>query len=163
MTEIHPTAIINKNAKLADDISVGPYTVIDGDVEIGKGCEIHAHVFIANGARIGKNCKIQRHTLICEGVTIKDEAFVGNAVMFINDKYSRATADSGDLQTETDWEVVPTFIKRGAFIGSNATIMCGITIGEYSIIGAGSVATEDVPDRTIVAGNPAKVIRKLES
>ena len=114
---------------------------------------------IQKNAFIGKNCKIQSHTFICEGVTIEDEVFVGHGVTFINDKYPRAT--TGGLQTEADWKVVPTLVKKGASIGSGATILCGVTIGEHAIVGAGSVVTRDVPPGTIVAGNPARVIRRI--
>ena len=116
---------------------------------------------IQKNAFIGKRCKIQSHSFICEGVTIEDEAFIGHGVMFINDKYPRSTTDSGGLQSEADWKVEPTLIKRRASIGSNATILGGVTVGEAAIVGAGSVVTEDVPPGTIVAGNPAKVIRKI--
>jgi acetyltransferase-like isoleucine patch superfamily enzyme len=152
---IAPDVVLGKNVKLADFINLYGCS-IDDETKIGPFVEIQKNAFI------GKRCKIQSHSFICEGVTIEDEAFVGHGVMFINDKYPRATADSGGLQTEADWEVIPTLIKRRASIGSNATIMCGITIGEGAIIGAGSVVTEDVPPETIVAGNPAKVTRKLE-
>jgi UDP-2-acetamido-3-amino-2,3-dideoxy-glucuronate N-acetyltransferase len=145
---------LGRAVKLADFINLYGCS-IDDETKIGPFVEIQKNAFI------GKRCKIQSHSFICEGVTIEDEAFVGHGVMFINDKYPRATADSGNLQTEADWEVIPTLIKRRASIGSNATIMCGITIGEGAIIGAGSVVTADVPDQTIVAGNPAKVIRKI--
>ncbi|MBN1104169.1 MAG: N-acetyltransferase, partial [Deltaproteobacteria bacterium] len=128
---------------------------IDDETRIGPFVEVQKNAFI------GKRCKIQSHAFICEGVTIEDEVFVGHGVMFINDKYPRATADSGGLQTEADWEVVPTLVRRRASIGSNATISCGVTIGEEAIVGAGSVVIRDVPDKTIVAGNPARVIRKL--
>jgi acetyltransferase-like isoleucine patch superfamily enzyme len=151
---IAPDVVLGKNVKLADFINLYGCT-IDDETKIGPFVEIQKNAFI------GKRCKIQSHSFICEGVTIEDEAFVGHGVMFINDKYPRATADSGDLQTEADWEVVPTLIKRRASIGSNATIMCGITIGEGAIIGAGSVVTEDVPDKVIVAGNPARLIRAI--
>ena len=151
---IAPDVVLGKNVKLADFINLYGCT-IDDETKIGPFVEIQKNAFI------GKRCKIQSHSFICEGVTIEDEAFVGHGVMFINDKYPRATADSGDLQTEADWEVVPTLIKRRASIGSNATIMCGITIGEGAIIGAGSVVTEDVSDKVIVAGNPARLIRAI--
>ncbi len=105
--------------------------------------------------------KIQSHTFICEGVTIEDDVFVGHDVMFINDKYPKATSESEELQTEEDWEVIPTIVIKGASIGSNATLLCGITVGSGSVIDAGSVVTRDVPDKTIVAGNPAKIIRRV--
>jgi UDP-2-acetamido-3-amino-2,3-dideoxy-glucuronate N-acetyltransferase len=148
--------VLGQNVKLADFINLYGCTIGD-DTKIGPFVEIQKNAFI------GKNCKIQSHSFICEGVTIEDEAFVGHGVMFINDKYPRSTTGSGCLQTEADWKVVPTLIKRRASIGSNATILCGVTVGERAIVGAGSVVTEDVPPGTIVAGNPAKVIRRLES
>jgi acetyltransferase-like isoleucine patch superfamily enzyme len=153
---IAPDVVLGKDVKLADFINLYGCS-IDDETKIGPFVEIQKNAFI------GKRCKIQSHSFICEGVTIEDEAFVGHGVMFINDKYPRSTADSGGLQTEADWEVIPTLIKRRASIGSNATIMCGITIGEGAIIGAGSVVTQDVPAETIVAGNPAKIIRRLEA
>jgi len=104
--------------------------------------------------------KISSHTFICEGVVIEDEVFVGHNVSFINDKYPRATSSDGKLQTEADWQVVPTRVKRGASIGTSATILCGVTIGENAVVGAGSVVTRDVPDNTVVAGNPARILRK---
>jgi UDP-2-acetamido-3-amino-2,3-dideoxy-glucuronate N-acetyltransferase len=151
---IAPTVKLGKNVKLSDFINLYGCTIGD-ETKIGPFVEIQKNAFI------GKNCKIQSHSFICEGVTIEDEAFVGHGVMFINDKYPRSTTGSGGLQTEADWKVVPTLIKRRASIGSNATILCGVTIGEEAIVGAGSVVTEDVPPGTIVAGNPARVIRKI--
>jgi acetyltransferase-like isoleucine patch superfamily enzyme len=123
--------------------------------------KIGAFVEIQKGARIGRRVKISSHSFICEGVTIEEGVFIGHGVMFINDKYPRATTESGELQTEADWDCVPTLVKRGASIGSNATILCGVTIGEEAIVGAGSVVTHDVPPGTIVAGNPACVIRPV--
>ena len=145
---------------LGRDVSLGHFINLYG-CTIGDETKIGPFVEIQKNAFIGKRCKIQSHTFICEGVTIEDEAFVGHGVMFTNDKYPRATADSGSLQTEADWKVVPTVIKRRASIGSNATILCGVTVGEEAIVGAGSVVLHDVPAKTIVAGNPAKVIRKI--
>jgi UDP-2-acetamido-3-amino-2,3-dideoxy-glucuronate N-acetyltransferase len=153
--KIAPSVVLGKNVSLGHFINLYGCTIGD-ETKIGPFVEIQKNAFI------GKRCKIQSHTFICEGVTIEDEAFVGHGVMFTNDKYPRATADSGGLQTEADWKVIPTVIKRRASIGSNATIMCGVTVGEEAIVGAGSVVLHDVPDKTIVAGNPAKVIRKLE-
>jgi UDP-2-acetamido-3-amino-2,3-dideoxy-glucuronate N-acetyltransferase len=151
---IAPTVKLGRNVKLGDFINL--YGCIIGDeTKIGPFVEIQKNAFI------GKNCKIQSHSFICEGVTIEDEVFVGHGVMFINDKYPRSTTDSGGLQTEADWKVVPTLVKRRASIGSNATILCGVTVGVGAIVGAGSVVTEDVPPETIVAGNPAKVIRRI--
>ena len=152
--KIAPSVILGRDVKLGDFINLYGCTIGD-ETKIGPFVEIQKNAFI------GKRCKIQSHTFICEGVTIEDEAFVGHGVMFTNDKYPRATADSGGLQTEADWKVIPTVIKRRASIGSNATIMCGVTVGEEAIVGAGSVVLHDVPARTVVAGNPAKVIRRI--
>jgi UDP-2-acetamido-3-amino-2,3-dideoxy-glucuronate N-acetyltransferase len=152
--KIAPTVKLGRDVRLADFINLYGCTIGD-DTRVGPFVEIQKNAFI------GKRCKIQSHSFICEGVTIEDEAFIGHGVMFINDKYPRSTTDSGGLQTEADWRVEPTLIKRRASIGSNATILGGVTVGEEAIVGAGSVVTEDVPPRTIVAGNPAKVIRKI--
>ena len=127
---------------------------------IGDDTSIGTFVEIQKGAVIGARCKIQSHTFICEGVTIEDEVFVGHNVNFINDTYPRATA-GGAMQTEADWKVVPTLVKRGASLGTGSTILGGVTIGEGAIVGAGSVVTRDVPDRTIVVGNPARVLRPV--
>ena len=128
---------------------------------IDDNSKIGAFVEIQKGATIGKNCKISSHAFICEGVHIEDNVFVGHGVMFTNDLFPRATNPDGSQQTDADWTMVETFIKKGASIGSNATILCGITIGENALIGAGSVVTKDVPANTVVAGNLAKVIKKL--
>ncbi|HSB10362.1 MAG TPA: acyltransferase [Blastocatellia bacterium] len=125
---------------------------------IGNDTKIGAFVEIQKNAIVGARCKISSHTFICEGVTIEDEVFVGHGVMFINDRYPRATTEQGDLQTEADWEIVPTTVRRRASIGSNATILAGVTIGEGSLVGAGAVVTRDVPDHAIVAGVPARVV-----
>jgi acetyltransferase-like isoleucine patch superfamily enzyme len=145
---------------LGQNVSLGHFINLYG-CTIGDGTKIGPFVEIQKNAFIGKNCKIQSHSFICEGVTIEDEAFVGHGVMFINDRYPRSTTDSGGLQSEADWKVVPTLIKRRASIGSNATVLCGVTVGEGAIVGAGSVVLHDVPAKTIVAGNPARVIRKI--
>jgi len=155
MKKIASSVVLGKDVVLNDFINLYGCK-IDDETRIGPFVEVQKNAYI------GKRCKIQSHTFICEGVTIEDEVFVGHGVMFINDKYPRATADSGGLQTEADWVVVPTLVKRRASIGSNATILCGVTIGEEAIIGAGSVILADVPDKTIVAGNPARVIRKAD-
>ena len=149
---IAPDVKLGKNVKLAKFINLYGCT-------IGDNTKIGAFVEVQKNAFIGKNCKIQSHSFICEGVTIEDEVFVGHGVMFINDKYPKATTDSGGLQTEADWKVVRTVVKRRASIGSNATIMCGVIIGENAIVGAGSVVTRDVSAGTIVAGNPARLIK----
>jgi UDP-2-acetamido-3-amino-2,3-dideoxy-glucuronate N-acetyltransferase len=156
-----------KYVSISDDVKLGKEVKIFNFVNL-YGCEIDDNskigtfVEIQKGAKIGKNCKISSHTFICEGVTIEDEVFVGHNVTFINDIYPRATAEGGTLQTEADWQVVPTLIKKGASIGSSSTILAGITIGERAIIGAGAVVTKDVPPATIVAGVPARVIRKTD-
>ena len=125
---------------------------------IGEQTQVGPFVEIQKNASIGARCKISSHSFICEGVTIEDEVFVGHGVMFTNDLYPRATADAGVLQTEADWQVVPTLVKRGASIGSGATILAGITIGEQALVGAGAVLTRDVPPYAIVVGNPARVV-----
>jgi UDP-2-acetamido-3-amino-2,3-dideoxy-glucuronate N-acetyltransferase len=127
---------------------------------IDDGSKVGAFVEIQKGATIGKNCKISSHTFICEGVHIEDNVFIGHGVMFTNDLFPRATNEDGSQQTEADWKVVETFIKKGASIGSNATILAGITIGEGALIGAGAVVTKSVPGHAVVVGNPAKPIKK---
>jgi acetyltransferase-like isoleucine patch superfamily enzyme len=122
--------------------------------------KIGSFVEIQKGARIGSRCKISSHTFICEGVILEDDVFVGHNVTFINDLYPRATNDDGSLQSEADWKCIPTHVKRGASIGSGVTLLCGITVGPGAMIGAGSVVTRDVPAGAVVAGNPARVLRK---
>ncbi len=129
--------------------------------KIGDNSKIGTFVEIQKGADIGKNCKISSHTFICEGVTIEEGVFVGHNVTFINDRYPRSTSEEGELQTEEDWVCVETLIKQGASIGSSATLLCGITVGEKAIIGAGSVVTKDVPANAVVAGNPARIMKQL--
>ena len=152
--------------KIASDVILGKKVLLNDFVNL-YGCKIDDEtkigpfVEVQKNSSIGKRCKISSHTFICEGVEIEDEVFIGHGVMFINDRFPRATALSGALQTEEDWEVIPTLIKRGASVGSNATILCGVTIGSRSIVGAGSVVVSDVPEDVIVAGNPAKVIREI--
>ena len=150
---------IAPDVKLGHNVQLNEFINLYG-CAIGDGTKIGPFVEIQKNAAIGRNCKIQSHTFICEGVTIEDEVFVGHGVMFTNDKYPKATTDSGGLQTEADWQVVPTIIRKRASIGSNATILCGITIGEGAVIGAGSVVTRDVAPNTVVAGNPARVLKK---
>ncbi|HNF20184.1 MAG TPA: acyltransferase [Chitinophagales bacterium] len=128
---------------------------------IGDNSKVGAFVEIQKGATIGKNCKISSHTFICEGVHIEDNCFIGHGVMFTNDLFPRATNPDGSQQTDADWKLIETFVKNGASIGSNATILCGITIGENALIGAGSVVTKDVAANTVVAGNPAKVMKLI--
>ena len=156
MKKIAPDVKLGKNVRIYDFVNLY-------GCSIGDKTKIGTFVEIQKGATIGKNCKISSHSFICEGVTIEDEVFIGHGVMFINDKYPRAANASGALQTEDDWKVVPTRVKAGASIGSNATLLCGITIGTGSIIGAGSVVINDVPDNVIAAGNPAKITRSISS
>jgi acetyltransferase-like isoleucine patch superfamily enzyme len=149
---------IAPDVRLGQNVRVYAFVNLYG-CEVGDDSRIGAFVEIQKGVRIGRRVKISSHTFICEGVTVEDDVFIGHGVMFINDKYPRATAQ-GRPQTEADWTCVPTLVRRGASIGSNATILCGLTIGEGAIVGAGSVVTHDVPPFTIAAGNPARVIRQ---
>jgi len=154
MKNIASTVTLGQNVYLGDFINLY-------GCRIGANTKIGPFVEIQKGSAVGMNCKIQSHSFICEGVMIEDDVFIGHGVMFINDRFPRAVSASGTLQTEADWQVVPTTIKKGASIGSNATILCGVTVGEGAVVGAGSVVTKDVPPGTIVAGNPARVMRKL--
>jgi acetyltransferase-like isoleucine patch superfamily enzyme len=129
--------------------------------EVGDNTRIGTFVEIQKGARVGRNCKLQSHSFLCEGVTIEDDCFIGHNVTFINDLYPRATRADGGLQGEDDWQCVPTLVRRGASIGSSATILAGVTIGEGALVGAGSMVTKDVPPGAIVAGNPARVLRAV--
>lgn len=147
---------LGKNVKLSKFINLYGCTV-------GDNTKIGAFVEVQKNAVIGKNCKISSHTFICEGVTIEDNVFVGHNVTFINDSFPRATNASGELKADEDWKVEPTLIKRGASIGSGATILGNITIGENAVVGAGSVVTNDVPPDTIVAGNPARFLRRIKN
>jgi acetyltransferase-like isoleucine patch superfamily enzyme len=154
------------NQQIAPDVKLGQGVKIFGFVnlygcEIGDGSKIGTFVEIQRGAKIGRRCKVSSHTFICEGVVIEDEVFIGHGVMFTNDLLPRATNADGSPQTDADWHVEKTLIKQGASIGSNATLLCGITVGEKAVVGAGSVVTKDVPAGSIVAGNPAKVLRRL--
>ncbi len=154
LRKIAPDVTFGKDVKVYDFVNLY-------GCEIGDRTKIGTFVEVQKGAKIGKDCKISSHTFICEGVTIEDGVFVGHNVTFINDMYPRATVEGGGLQTDDDWTVVPTLVKRGASIGSSVTILAGITVGEKAIVGAGSVVTKDVPPGTIVAGNPARVLRKI--
>jgi len=152
--------------KIAPDVKIGEGAKIFDFVnlygcEIGENSKVGTFVEIQRGAKIGKNCKISSHSFICEGVTIEDNVFVGHNVTFTNDIFPRATNPDGSLQMADDWKCVSTLVKKGASIGSSVTILCGITIGENSIVGAGSMVTKDVPANCIVAGNPAKILRNL--
>jgi UDP-2-acetamido-3-amino-2,3-dideoxy-glucuronate N-acetyltransferase len=151
---------IAPDVKLGKGVRIYAFTNLYG-CEIGDDVRIGTFVEIQKGVRIGNRCKISSHTFICEGVTLEDEVFIGHNVTFINDLLPRATGPEGRLQTEADWICQPTLVKRGASIGSGATLLGGITIGEKAIVGAGSVVTRDVPPLTIVAGNPAKALRRL--
>ncbi|HKI79115.1 MAG TPA: acyltransferase [Ignavibacteriaceae bacterium] len=151
--------IIN-NVKLGKDVKIFNFVNLYG-CSIDDFSKIGSFVEIQKNVTVGKNCKISSHTFICEGVHIEDGVFVGHNVTFINDKYPRSVNSTGELQTEEDWKVVETFIKKGASIGSSSTILCGVTIGENAIIGAGAVVTKDVPPNTIVAGVPAHFIKEI--
>ncbi|HDZ89425.1 MAG TPA: N-acetyltransferase [Deltaproteobacteria bacterium] len=153
--------------KIASDVKLGRNVRIYDFVnlygcEIGENSRIGTFVEIQKGATVGKNCKISSHTFICEGVHIRDGVFVGHNVTFINDLYPRATIEDGEMQTDEDWTCVPTLVEKNASIGSSATVLGGVTIGERAVVGAGSVVTRDVPPRTLVVGNPARVLRKIE-
>lgn len=155
-------ACIADDVQLGNDVKIGEFVNLYG-CAIGDNTKIGPFVEIQKNARVGRNCKIQSHTFICEGVTIEDDVFVGHNVTFINDRYPRSTTGEGKLQTEQDWECTPTLIKKGSSVGSSVTLLCGITVGENSIVGAGSVVTRDVPANVIIAGNPAKVIKTLKN
>jgi acetyltransferase-like isoleucine patch superfamily enzyme len=162
MTRVEPETQayrqIAPDVKLGKGVRIFGFTNLYG-CEIGDDVKIGTFVEIQKGARIGSRCKISSHTFICEGVVLEDEVFVGHNVTFINDLYPRSTNGDGKLQTDADWKCVPTFVKKGASIGSGATLLCGITVGPRAVIGAGSVVTRDVPADAIVAGNPARVLR----
>lgn len=148
------------DVKLGQGVKLSKFINLYG-CEIGDNTKIGAFVEIQKNAKVGKNCKISSHTFICEGVTIEDFAFIGHAVTFINDSYPRATTSDGQLQTDKDWKVERTLVKKGASIGSGATILSDVVIGENAVVGAGSVVTRDVPENAIVAGNPAHVLRYI--
>lgn len=153
---------IAPDVKLGAGVRLAKFINLYG-CEIGEGSKIGAFVEVQKNARIGRNCKISSHTFVCEGVTIEDNVFVGHGVVFINDTYPRATTPGGELQTEADWKVETTIVKKGASIGSGSTILSQLVIGENALIGAGSVVTKDVPPGAIVAGNPARVMRYISS
>jgi acetyltransferase-like isoleucine patch superfamily enzyme len=150
---IAPDVKIGKGVKIVDFVNLY-------GCEIGDNTKLGTFIEIQKGSKIGKNCKISSHTFICEGVTIEDNVFIGHNVTFINDLYPRSTTSEGKLQTDEDWVCIATLVKQGASIGSSVTLLCGITIGENAIVGAGSVVTKDVPPDTIVVGNPAQIIRR---
>jgi acetyltransferase-like isoleucine patch superfamily enzyme len=152
---------IAPDVKLGENVRLSKFINLYG-CEVGDQSKIGAFVEVQKNARIGKNCKISSHTFICEGVTIEDDVFIGHGVTFINDSYPRAITADGQLQTEADWTVERTVVKKGASVGSGATILANVTIGENAIVGAGSMVTKDVPPNTIVAGNPARVLRTVE-
>jgi len=157
---------VNNDRQSLNNVSVGENVRIFNFVnaygcKIDDGSKVGAFVEIQKGVEIGKNCKISSHSFLCEGVKVEDNVFIGHGVMFTNDLFPRATNPDGSPQTETDWKVVETVIKKGASIGSNATILAGIVIGENALIGAGSVVTKNVPANTIVAGVPARIIKQI--
>ncbi len=152
---------IADNVKLGKNVKIFNFVNLYG-CEIGDDTKIGTFVEIQKGATIGNNCKISSHTFICEGVHIEDNCFIGHNVTFINDKYPRSVNPDGSMQTEADWVCVPTYIRKGASVGSSATILCGITIGENAIVGAGAVVTKDVPANSIVAGCPARLVRRTD-
>ena len=158
---MNPYLCIADDVKLGRDVKLSKFINLYG-CEVGDETKVGAFVEIQKNASVGKRCKISSHTFICEGVTIEDNVFIGHGVTFINDSYPRATTAAGGLQTEADWKVERTLIKEGASIGSGSTILSRVTVGENAIVGAGSVVTKDVSPNTIVAGNPAKVLRHLE-
>ena len=154
--------LIAPDVKLGENVKIYAFTNLYG-CEVGDDSKIGTFVEVQKGAKIGKHCKVSSHTFICEGVTIGDEVFIGHGVTFTNDRFPQATNEDGSAQTDDDWEVVETIVENRASIGSGATLLCGITIGESSLVGAGSVVTKDVPPRTIVAGNPARIVKKLDA
>lgn len=152
--------LVSADVVLGRDVAIYNFVNLYG-CEIGDGTKIGSFVEVQKGARIGRNCKVSSHTFICEGVVIEDEVFIGHGVNFINDKYPRATAN-GVLQTKDDWQVLPTIVRRGASVGTGATVLGGIELGEGAVIGAGTVVTKNVPAHAVVAGNPARVIRLIK-
>jgi acetyltransferase-like isoleucine patch superfamily enzyme len=152
---------IAPDVKLGRDVKLSKFINLYG-CEIGDETKVGAFVEVQKNAKIGKRCKISSHTFICEGVTIEDNVFIGHGVVFTNDSYPRATNSEGDLQTDRDWRVETTLVKKGASIGSGATILSNLVIGENAIVGAGSTVTKDVPANAVVAGNPARVLRTVE-
>ena len=158
---VNGTLRIAPDVILGKDVKLYAYVNLYG-CKIGDDCSIGTFVEIQKGVEIGQRVKVSSHTFICEGVSIEDEVFIGHGMMFINDNYPRATRPTGELQTEEDWQFLPTLVEKFASIGSNSTILGGVTIGEGSIVGAGSVVTHDVPPWTVVAGSPARVLRTID-
>ena len=158
---IDPYLCIAPDVKLGRGVKLSKFINLYG-CEIGDETKVGAFVEIQKNAIVGKRCKISSHTFVCEGVTIEDNVFIGHGVTFINDSYPRATTEHGQLQTEADWKIERTVVRKGASIGSGATILSSLSIGENAIVGAGSVVTKDVPPNTIVAGNPARILRRVE-
>jgi acetyltransferase-like isoleucine patch superfamily enzyme len=156
-----PYVQIASNVKLGRNVRLFGYANLYG-CELGDDVKVGPFVEIQKGVKIGNRCKISSHSFLCEGVTLEDDVFIGHNVTFTNDRFPRATNGNGQLQTEADWSCLPTLVKRGASIGSGVTLLCGITIGENALIGAGSVVIRDVPPDTVVAGNPARTIRALQ-
>ncbi|MDT5294376.1 MAG: hypothetical protein QOJ76_1256 [Acidobacteriota bacterium] len=152
---IAPDVVLGRDVKIYDFVNLY-------GCRVGDETRIGTFVEIQKGARVGARCKISSHTFICEGVTLEDEVFVGHGVMFINDRRPRATREDGAPQTEADWTLEPTIVRRGASIGSNATILCGVEVGERAVVGAGAVVTKNVPPGAVVAGNPARIIGSAE-
>jgi acetyltransferase-like isoleucine patch superfamily enzyme len=151
---------VSPDVRLGKDVKLSPFVNLYG-CEVGDNTKIGAFVEIQKNAKVGQNCKVSSHTFVCEGVSIEDNVFVGHGVVFINDLFPRATTAQGELQSEKDWKVERTLVKKGASIGSGSTILANVVIGENAMVGAGSVVTRDVPDNAVVAGNPAKVLRVM--
>jgi acetyltransferase-like isoleucine patch superfamily enzyme len=162
LTTSDPYLAIGPNVKLGRDVKLSKFINLYG-CEIGDETKIGAFVEVQKNAVIGRRCKISSHTFVCEGVTIEDHVFVGHGVTFVNDSFPRATTGSGALQTESDWKVERTLVKTGASIGSGATILANVVIGEHAMVGAGAVVTRDVPAYAVVAGNPARILRRLSA
>jgi acetyltransferase-like isoleucine patch superfamily enzyme len=162
MAMVDEYVCVAPDVRLGRDVRLAKFVNLYG-CSVGDETKIGAFVEIQKNATVGKRCKISSHTFVCEGVTIEDQVFIGHGVMFINDSYPRATTAGGELQTEKDWKVEPTLVKTGASIGSNVTVLANVVIGEHAIVGAGSVVTKDVPPFTIVAGNPARVMRRVDA